>query len=40
MTVDFIIDRLFMKLFRINNMDTVRQYPQFFKLWIAQNDRY
>jgi len=28
---DFVIDRLFMKLFRINNMDTVRQCQQFLK---------
>jgi len=28
-SLDFVIDRLFMKLFRTNNMDTVRQCQQF-----------
>ena len=28
-SLDFVIDRLFVKLFRTNNMDTVRQSQQF-----------
>jgi len=28
-SLNFVIDRLFMKLFKTNNMDTVRQCQQF-----------
>jgi len=28
-SLDFVTDRLFMKLFRTNNLDTVRQWQQF-----------
>jgi len=29
-SLDFVVDRLFMKLFRTNNMDTVKLCQQFF----------
>jgi len=31
----FVIDRLLLKLFKTNNMETVRQYQQFFQLELS-----
>jgi len=31
-SLDFVVDRPFMKLSKTNNMETVRQYKQFFNI--------
>ena len=38
-SLDFVIDRLCMKLFRTNNMDTVRQWQQFFNFDLPSVNR-
>jgi len=38
-SLNFVIDRLFMKLFRTNNTDTVWQC-QYFLFWIFQCERH
>jgi len=39
-SLDFVINRLFMKLLWTNNMDTVRQCQQFFRFRVAQIGSY